>query len=527
MSDCFGKCKNVKIELVPHLLQKLDDFAGIETENSSAKWLTRIAFVFLFLMVLFAPHSIAATQTAWLIGMLAWFIRLFVKPRPKLFRTPLDLALWAFFGWSVITSIFSYAPDISLDKLRGASLFLIFYFVINNLRKLRHAKILAFALVFSCMVNVLWTPIERIFGRGVEIQNVSRESPFAKALLKNGDTLLKADGKKVKTPEDLERAIGKNETTDVWVYRPDFYFTVKVKRADLLSGDNSFEKLGIGNWKVSRNWRSSGFYGHYATYAEVLQLIASLTFGLFAASIIGLSSKFKVQGSRSKKLIIVLFLCLLGMSFALLLTVTRASQLAFLISCFSIVLLSGNRKLLLISVAIALPVIIGGLIFLQNSREVGFFDQKDDSTKWRETVYREGFDLWTNNPRNFILGVGMDSIKRYKEEWHLFDNGKLPPGHFHSTPLQLVVERGFPALLLWLLILAIYARTLWKGLKIQSSENWIYRGILLGCFGGAIGFFTSGLVHYNLGDGEVAMVFFILMGISVYICKNTDLETAE
>jgi O-antigen ligase len=218
------------------------------------------------------------------------------------------------------------------------------------------------------------------------------------------------------------------------------------------------------------------------------------------------------------------------MSLALLLTATRASQFAFMVSAFSIVLLNGNRKLLLGLAAIALPVALVGLIFLQQTRNVGFFDSSDNSTSWRQTVYREGFNLWTSSARNFTVGVGMDSIKRYAKDWHLFDDGRLPMGHFHSTPLQLVVERGFPALLLWLLILGIYARTLRRGekeirrkgenLDNKISSSWIERGIILGAFGGSIGFFTSGLVHYNLGDQEVAMVFYLLMGISLFICGN-------
>ena len=51
-------------------LEKLDSLAVIETENKTARLLERIAFVFLVIMVLAMPHSIAATQTAWLIGML-------------------------------------------------------------------------------------------------------------------------------------------------------------------------------------------------------------------------------------------------------------------------------------------------------------------------------------------------------------------------------------------------------------------------------------------------------------------------
>jgi O-antigen ligase len=213
------------------------------------------------------------------------------------------------------------------------------------------------------------------------------------------------------------------------------------------------------------------------------------------------------------------------MLFALLLTATRASQAAFLVSAFVVVLLNGNRKIILGLAAIVLPVAVGGLIFLQQSRNVGFIDEKDDSTRWRQTVYREGFDLWTEKPRHFFVGVGMDSIKRYAGEWHLFDDGRLPMGHFHSTPLQLLVERGLPALLLWLWILWLYARTLRRGLKIREDSGFgltpatIEKGILLGVFGGMIGFFASGLVHYNLGDQEVAMIFFLLMGLSVKLVQ--------
>jgi O-antigen ligase len=207
------------------------------------------------------------------------------------------------------------------------------------------------------------------------------------------------------------------------------------------------------------------------------------------------------------------------MSLALLLTVTRASQLAFMISGAVIVLVGLGRKWLLIAGVIAIPLALAGLLFLQQSREVGFFDTKDESIRWRQTVWREGFDLWTSSPRNFVFGVGMDSSQRFAPQWHMFDDGRLNPGHFHSTPMNLVVERGLPALLLWLFILSAYARALWKGLRSDNPKSEIRNpkstGILLGCLGGMVGFFASGLVHYNLGDQEVAMMFFLLMGIAV------------
>ena len=68
--------------------------------------------------------------------------------------------------------------------------------------------------------------------------------------------------------------------------------------------------------------------------------------------------------------------------------------------------------------------------------------------------------------------------------------------------------------------------------KIRNPKS---KGIILGCLGGMIGFVVSGLVHYNLGDQEVAMVFFLLMGISrsvqssefevrAFLASNVDFE---
>ena len=510
------------------ILRQLDDLANIETENKLARMLERIAFVFMILMFVFAPHSIAATQIAWLTGMFAWFVRQFLKPRRRLIRTPLDVPLWIFFAWSVITSIFSYDPPTSLDKLRNVALFLIFYYIVNVLKTKRAVIFMASTLILSSMVAVLWTPIERVFGRGVEILDVGSESLFSKASLKNSDTLLRADDLKVTTPEELLAAIEKSETTQIYVYRPDYYLTVTVKRADLLDGANALEKFGIGGWKHSRNWRSAGFLSHYATFAEVLQLILSLTFGLFIA---GFGSKANQSGAVNsaknnlRSFSPLLLFCVAAMSLALVLTVTRASQIGFLASAFAVVFFGANRKLLLMLAIIVVPAAIGGAYFQQQSRHVGFFDSNDDSTRDRLTFYRRGYNLWTDNARNFSFGVGMDSTKRYIKEWNLYDNQGNPMGHFHSTPLQLLVERGLPALFLWLWVLWIYGRTLLRwliqrrtaGEANPRSADWREKGIVLGAFGGLVGFVAAGLVHYNLGTAMVAMVFFMMMGLSFVV----------
>ena len=374
------------------------------------------------------------------------------------------------------------------------------------------------------MVNVAWTPVQRLIGRGIEIHGLSPDGPLAKSQLWDGDTLLEANGRKLRKPDDLTEALAASETVKVKFYRPDFEFWVDVKRADLLSGNDALQQLGVGRWNRSRNWRSTGFYGHYTTYAEVLQLIGSLIFGLLIASL-----PFRRRtGDASPKLPsrmvrILLFAAAAGTSLALLMTVTRASQLAFVLSAALIVLLGAGRKWLFAAAGMGLPIALIGLLFLQQSRQVGFFDANDDSIKWRQTVWTEGFNLWTESPRNMMAGVGMDSIKRFAPQWHLFDDGRLPIGHFHSMPLQLLVERGIPALVLWILILGVYARTLWCGLKRcfrDPNADWRRIGILLGCIGGLLGIVASGMVHYNMGDQEVAMVFFLLMALGIRAAEN-------
>jgi hypothetical protein len=100
-------------------------------------WLERGIIGCVFLIALFAPNSIAVTQIGWALGTFLWIIRLFVYPRPQLFRTPIDYALLGFFVLTGISAFFSYAPFTSIGKLRAASLFTIVYLVAENVRTLR------------------------------------------------------------------------------------------------------------------------------------------------------------------------------------------------------------------------------------------------------------------------------------------------------------------------------------------------------------------------------------------------------
>jgi O-antigen ligase len=487
-------------------------------------WLERAILGALFLFVVFAPNSIAATQSAWFLGLLFWVLRFTVWPRPALKRTPLDYPMFGFFLLTGLSSFLSYTPIVSIGKLRAACLFTIVYLFAENVRSSRVLRALVMVLLAGCMVNVLYTFGLYAFGRGVKVYGVARNSPLVEAKrvsrakieaipILSGDTLEEVDGRPLRSAQDLVEALSQSSRpgpANIKVYRVEWVAVLEVPRGRLLPGTTPEGQLGIERWGSGRDWRATGFYNHWTTYAEMLQLVASLTIGLFVA----LPRKRSRNGA-------LLALAIAGMGVALLLSVTRASWLSLLVSATLITALSVSRKKLIVIGACALPLILLGLFVLQQKRQVGFFDQKDDSIVWRQRVWHDGFHLLVSNPRHLAVGVGMDSIKAHWREWGLFDNGRMPMGHMHSDYLQIALERGVPALIVWLILLGTYTQMLWRLRRRVPPENWIELGIVLGALGGLVGFMSSGVVHYNWGDSEVVMIFYLIMGFSLVVERMT------
>lgn len=504
----------------------LKDSSLITHHSSFLAWLERATVAFLFLYAAAAPHSIAVTQTAWLLAMLCWVLRLCVRPRPALFRTPVDPWLFGFFVLTFLTALTSYNPEVSIGKLRAASLFTVVYVVSQNVRSPRVLRALALTLVVSCALGLVHTFSTYARGRGVKLQALAADGPLRAVGFVEGDTILSVDGVEVGSPAEVvgaieterpaprERALrfpdGKvscrwdERTACVRVYRAEALPDANVARAGLPPGATAEARLGILDWSHGRDERVSGFYGQYQTYAEVLQLITSLALGL----LLSLRRKLSLKG-------LLLGGAVAGFVVALILTVTRASWAGLLASAFTIALVGASRRTLLWTAALALPLAVAGLLVLQQKRQVGFIDPTEGSTSWRLMVWREGARILVSRPRHLLVGTGMDSLKRRWREWGMFDQGRQPWGHLHSTPLQIAFERGVPALLVWAAWLFVYGRMLWRLARGGLEDDWVVRGLVLGALGGLVGFLSAGLVHYNFGDSEVVMVFYLIMGLSL------------
>src|SRR5437879_3147767 len=296
-------------------------------------WLDRGIIATLFLFVIAAPNSIAATQTAWLLGLLFWVLRLFVWPRPRLHRTPLDYALLGFFILTGLSSFLSYEPIVSIGKLRAASLFTIVYLFAENVRSAYVLRALTMVLIAACSVNVLYTFGQFALGRGVKVYEVRPDSPLSAARLVtrekilpmpilSADTLQEVDGHKLRSVDDLITALDRPASegpAKIKIYRVEWIPVLQVPRGNLLPGATPEERLGIQRWTHGRDWRATGFYDHWTTYGDALQLICSLGLGLFVA-----------LPRKRTRIGLLLALAIVGMCGALLLTGVVAPVCALL-----------------------------------------------------------------------------------------------------------------------------------------------------------------------------------------------------
>ena len=123
----------------------------------------------------------------------------------------------------------------------------------------------------------------------------------------------------------LSTSVTKDGIAKLRVYRYEVFFDYDLRVQLSGSSADSSARFGIVDWSRGRDVRASGFYGHYTTYAEVVQLIGSLALGLLLL----------VPGSLFARNRLLLGLTLALLSVGLLLTVTRASWIGFAVSAAS------------------------------------------------------------------------------------------------------------------------------------------------------------------------------------------------
>jgi hypothetical protein len=462
-----------------------------------------VALLGFALYVVFAPHSIAGAEIALALVGVGWLARLLVTRRTGLRPSALDLPVWLFLGWTVLSAIFSAEPSISLPKLQSTAVVFLFYFTRAIVTR-RTAVALAVLMIVSGVAGVAESFVDLARGRGVMIEELSAESPFHELQMGASDAVWRVGGARVSSVEEIDEAIRRRpagERLPVSIIkqgehgeRPGFTVTDEMKARPSPSG--------IKSSGPTRRFRASGWTRHYETFSETLQILAQLALGLAIAHL---------QRRDSRRRLIHLALAaaaLLAIGIAL--AAMRTTLVALSIGAAVIALRAVRGRTRLIAVAVIALTLAFGALAVWRTRTGGALRLEDHSASLRWQVAQVGLRRVMLHP---VFGHGMDAVKNQWTEWGFPGTDMI---HMHSTPLQIAFDRGLPALLFWLWLMAacwLTAARSEKEFRDHGDAN--HHGLLLGATGAIAGFFASSLVNYNFGDAEVALVFWWLMGVVV------------
>jgi len=248
--------------------------------------------------------------------------------------------------------------------------------------------------------------------------------------------------------------------------------------------------------KTGDYFHAVGLFDHHLTYGNSLLLIL----------ITGLGLIFYLGWQRQTALYVpavLLGICALVFSFA------RSAWIGFSASIFVFGYQLGKRVLIPIVFAFGLIVIAGALfspsVRFRLEKTVSVAHNLERVATWTTTI-----DMIRDYP---LFGIGIGSYRRlapeYRQGYNIHWTAK---SHAHNSYLQVCVESGVIALvlfLLWLVILIVKSSIL----AIKAKNNGA-RALLYSLTAAHIGFAVSSIFQHNLGDGEVAMTWFFLIAVT-------------
>jgi O-Antigen ligase/PDZ domain len=486
-------------------LEEIDRLAAVEGANTVARWANRALILFILLFALSIPHSIAAAQISFTLGVIFWIVRDLSLRRFHFARTPIDWPLLAFASLTVLSSVFSFEPELSLPKLKALTLFGVIYLVVTNLRP-RGVSLVIGALITSALAGAGFSFAEKVYGRGMVITAIEAGSPLASSGLQPGDVVWMMARKRVHSPDDAAAVIRKHKTGDklsVEALRAGDPVPAMLDVTEELKAKQN--PLGVEVNGRSRQFRVSGFLRQFLTYAEQMQILALLAFG-------GALTGVRLWRKRTARMKFAIFsLLFILFALALVLTASRAVIATFIVALLFVSISFGGRLAQVLALGAAL--LLGG---------VGYYVISitrlpvtlDDSASRRMAYMQAGLRVIPQHP---LLGVGMDSAKRHWHEWGF-------PGdyitHTHSTPIQIAMDRGLLALACYVWLIAAMLVMAWRGCRrSRESADDLGEILALGSFGALIGFSLSSLTNYNFGDSEILMLLLFVSGLSAVRTK--------
>lgn len=180
-----------------------------------------------------------------------------------------------------------------------------------------------------------------------------------------------------------------------------------------------------------------------------------------------------------------------------------------------------------------LPVAFVAAVFLAPApvsdriRSIWSPDKRLDSNQHREALRAAGWRMVSDRP---LLGIGPERTKAKFAQYLPEEYKPIPPqwyyGHLHNIYLDYAAERGLPALLAFVAMVAWALRDLLRAALRLAAEERTRRMILHAAVAGILAVLVGGLLERNLGDSEVLTLFWALIACG-YTAISQDTKSHE
>jgi len=248
-------------------------------------------------------------------------------------------------------------------------------------------------------------------------------------------------------------------------------------------------------WLYHRCDRAHGFFSIYMTLAGVLSLVLLATLPRLLPG----GGEVRRYGAP--------WLLMLG---GLVATYTRGAWMGFAAGALTVAATVRRGRWLLLAGLLLLAA--GALVGPPELRHrfLSMADPDEAGVRERFYMWRSGLAMWREGP---VLGIGPGGVEREYPRYALAEAVKKRTSHVHSTPLQILVERGVLGLAAWLAIWAAFFTRCLSLLRRLPSEATAERMLVVGSLAAIVAFLVGGLSEHNFGDSEVVMVAWTLMAL--------------
>ena len=484
----------------------------------------RVAFAWLLLFAAALPLSRSVAEAGALLALVLWLAHR-VTHRVEVRHPHLWVAAAAFFVLSVVSSIASLEPALSLPRMKTVALVMCAVVVAEMVHdRVRLIACLA-AVAVGAVISLGVVGVSYARGIGVEVR-VSPESAAAQAGLRDGDVVRQVNGLPVRTVPDLQQfAFGSHpERSEGALWSRDTSGPIPALRLDIVRTElehpltlrvpvASLQSLDLSDMRVARPLRARGNLKHPPTFAVVLTFASLLMLGV------------TLFGAELGRWRIALAAAALLAGAGVFLTVSRAAIAALLLAtALAVWLATSNLRLRFVALAALTLVVLLLPLWFRGARGLDWLGARDPGTDYRLLMWKDGARLALAHP---LLGIGMDSAQERWPELGLAAYRRFGyHSHFHSAPLALAAERGLPALFAWLALVVLAGRSAWRAFRAPAEDR-LRQGAALGVLSCLVAYVLLSCVYNTVGDATMAMASWFVIGLAFAVAAlQSDSQTS-